>query len=442
MKRLLMDDLQEWQRSKQRKPLIVRGARQVGKTHLIRAFGQSCFQGNIHTVNFERHPEWHNLFEQNLDPDRILKDLEIVLNARIIIGRDLLFFDEIQACPQAITALRYFYEEKPELHVIAAGSLLEFALKQVGLPVGRVNLMELSPMNFYEFLLAAGRDDLASLIMDKPTMLSKPVHELLLSSLRQYMFVGGMPECIKTWLDSGSLKEVFSVQVDLLNTFRQDFSKYTPLADPRALNFTMAHIAKHIGNQVKYAKFSDEFTGPTHKKAFGLLETARILHRVSATSPASLPLEANASEKRFKAIMLDLGMLHALHGMQANVEFTRSELLSIYNGGLAEQFVGQEFISSGNTPLYFWSREVKSSQAEVDYLILNQDEINPVEVKSGLGGSLRSLHLLLQQYPEIKQGVVFSSAPYGEVRHQKILFLPLYYAYGLSSQTPISFSSR
>ncbi len=429
-----MEKLRTWQQAAQRKPLIVRGARQVGKTHLIRSFGQSCFRGNIHTVNLERHPEWHTLFEQNLDPERILKDLEILLNVRITSGRDLLFFDEIQACPQAVTALRYFYEEKPDLHVIAAGSLLEFALKHVGLPVGRVNLMELSPMNFYEFLVAADREDLASLIIDRPKILSKPVHELLLSYLRQYLFTGGMPECIKTWFGTGSMKEVFSVQADLLSTFRQDFSKYTPLADPRALNFVLGYVSKHVGNQIKYARISDEFTGPTHKKAFDLLETARILHRVTATTPASLPLAANASEKRFKAVFLDLGLIHALNGLQSHIEYTRPELLSMYTGGLTEQFVGQEFISSGFNPLFYWSREAKSSQAEVDYLIAVNSKIIPVEVKSGAGGSLRSMHLLLQHYPEIKNGIVFTTSPYGTIKHQKIVFLPLYYAGGLAGE--------
>jgi predicted AAA+ superfamily ATPase len=355
----------------------------------------------------------------------------MVLNSRITPGVDLLFFDEIQACPNAITSLRYFYEERPDLHVIAAGSLLEFALKNVGFPVGRVNLMELCPMNFYEFLMAADRDDLASVIAEPPRGLSKPVHELLLSYLRHYMFTGGMPECITTWLRTGSLKEVFSVQADLLSTFRQDFSKYTPLADPRALNFVLGHVSKHIGNQIKYSIISDDFTGPTHKKALSLLETARILHKVSSTSPASLPFEANASEKRFKSIMLDMSLIHALNGLQAHVEYTRPELLSMYTGGLTEQFVGQEFISAGYNPLFYWSREAKSSQAEVDYLIVKHGKIVPVEVKSGASGSLRSMHQLLQQYPDIEQGIVLSSAPYGTLDHQKMVFLPLYYAYGL-----------
>jgi uncharacterized protein len=431
MKRLLMHHLQDWKVSGQRKPLIVRGARQVGKTHLINEFGQTSFKGRVHTVNFERHPEWHSIFEYNLDTARILKDLEMVLNSRIIPGVDLLFFDEIQACPQAITSLRYFYEEKPDLHVIAAGSLLEFALKHIGFPVGRVNLMEFCPMNFHEFLLAADRDDLASVILENPRILSKPVHELLLSYLRHYLYTGGMPDCITTWLRTGSLKEVFSVQADLLSTFRQDFSKYTPLADPRALNFVLGHVSKNIGNQVKYTRISDEFTGPTHKKALGLLETARILHKVSSTSPASLPFDANASEKKFKSILLDMGMIHALNGLQAHIEYARPELLSMYTGGLTEQFVGQEFVSAGYNPLFYWSREAKSSQAEVDYLILKHGKIVPLEVKSGAGGSLRSMHLLLQQYPEIEQGVVLSSAPYGTIDHQKVVYLPLYYAYGL-----------
>jgi len=431
MKRLFMRNLISWQKSTRRKPLIIRGARQVGKTFIINEFGNTYYSGNVHTVNFERHPEWHSLFDQNLDPDRILKELEIVLNVRINPETDLLFFDEIQACPKAITAMRYFYEEMPDLHLIAAGSLLEFAMKDIGFPVGRVNLMELAPMNFYEFLEATGRENLAAIIVETPTRLSETVHQLLLNILKQYMFVGGMPESVLRWRETQSMKEVFSVQSDLLNTYRQDFSKYSPGVDTKALNHTLDHLSKHIGNQIKYARLSDEFTGPTNKKAFEMLLTARLIHKVCSTSASSLPFSAYASGTKFKTVFLDMGLMHSLNGLQANLELSKNDLLSAYNGGLAEQFAGQEFLSAGHNPLFYWARDAKSSKAEVDYLVERNGKIYPVEIKSGSKGTLRSMHFLLEQNPRIEHGFVLSTAQFGSPDGTRIKFLPLYYAHNL-----------
>jgi predicted AAA+ superfamily ATPase len=224
---------------------------------------------------------------------------------------------------------------------------------------------------------------------------------------------------------------VFENQSNLIETFRQDFSKYAPYTDKRSLNHALSMVAKNTGKQIKYTQLSDEFTGPTNKKAFELLQLAQLIHKVRMTSPASLPLAASASESRFKAILTDMGLLQALNDFPANVEFRKNDLLAMYNGNLAEQFAGQEFISGGMDNLYYWSREARSSSAEVDYLIVKNNKIYPVEVKSGAAGKLRSMHLLLQNFPQIDQGYVLSTAPFGQLPAQKLTFLPLYYAYGL-----------
>lgn len=431
MERLFYNKLEQWKTSEQRKPLIVRGARQVGKTFVIKKFGDLSFKGRIHIVDLEKHPDWKIIFERNLEPVRIISELEILLNAKISIGSDLLFFDEIQASPKAIMALRYFYEEMPDLHVIAAGSLLEFAMKDISFPVGRVQMMTMTPMNFFEFLNATGKEKAADLLLSAPEKLPDALHNLLLDSLRQYMFVGGMPECVEIWLKTNSFTNVFECQANLIETFRQDFSKYAPYADKRSLNHVLAMVAKNTGNQIKYTQLSAEHTGPTNKKAFELLQLAQLIHKVCTTSPASLPLAASAKEFRFKAILTDMGLLQALNDFPSNVEFMRNDLLAMYNGNLAEQFVGQEFISGGMDRLYYWSRSAKSSSAEVDYLIVKNNRIFPVEIKSGAAGKLRSMHLLLQSFSQIDQGFVLSSAPYGQLPDQKLTFLPLYYAYGL-----------
>jgi len=432
MKRIFAKKLEVWKTSPNRKPLIVRGARQVGKTYTINEFGNYSFKGKIHLVDFEKHPDWFGIFEKNLDTRRIISELEILLNTKITPGKDLLFFDEIQASPKAIMSLRYFHEDLPEMHVIAAGSLLEFAMKDISFPVGRVQIMNMTPMNFYEFLKATDKDKAAEIICAEPAKLSESLHNMLLESLRQYMYIGGMPECVEVWRNSNSMADVFEIQSNLLETYRQDFSKYAPYTDKKSLNHTLSKVAKNVGQQIKYSKLSDEFTGPTNKKAFELLQLARIINKIRATSPASLPLAATASETRFKALLLDTGLMRTLNDLPSNIEYTKNDLLGMYHGALAEQFTGQEFISSGIENLYYWSREAKSSSAEVDYLIVKNNKIYPVEIKGGATGRLRSMHLLLQKHTHIEQGYVLSTAPFGKIPEQKLTFLPLYYAYGLT----------
>ena len=309
MERLFNLKLKEWQSTPKRKPLIIRGARQVGKSYTVQNFGKTHFNGNIHTVDFEKHPEWIGVFEKNLDPVRIISELELLLNTSINTTTDLLFFDEIQGAPKAIMSLRYFYEEMPELHLIAAGSLLEFTMHKISFPVGRVSILNMTPMNFFEFLKNTRKEKLADLLLDKPVRLSDTIHSSLLDSLRQYMFIGGMPECVDLWRNSNSMTEVFKIQNDLMETYRQDFSKYSPYTDKRSLNHTLSSIARNIGHQVKYSNLSEEFTGPTNKKSLELLVLARVISRISAASVASLPFESTASDKKFKALIVDIGLM-------------------------------------------------------------------------------------------------------------------------------------
>jgi len=427
MQRNITQKLLEWKSAINRKPMIVRGARQVGKSYSIRDFGANYFEGNIHVINLENRPDWHSVFEKNIDPARIIAELEILINKRIQIGKDLVFFDEIQECPKAILALRYFYEQIPELHVIAAGSLLEFALKDISFPVGRVQLLNMYPMNFYEFLQASGKTLLAEIIDKKPGKLADNIHQLLKDELRKYFFIGGMPECVKVYAETNSMAEVFTIQSDLINTFRQDFSKYALYSDKRCINTVLSSVAQQVGTQIKYSRLAEGFTNPTIKKAFELLETARLFKKVIAANPSGMPLGAGVNDKLFKVIMLDIGLFSNLSGLNVAKEFLQTDLLSIFRGALAEQFVGQELISAGHDDLFYWSRQAKSSNAEVDFLIETNAEIVPVEVKSGPSGSLKSLHILFNSYPNIQKAFVFSDSPFGGIPEQKITFIPLYY---------------
>jgi predicted AAA+ superfamily ATPase len=206
MQRFIIEKLVEWKTSANRKPLILRGARQTGKTWAVNTFGKQHFEGSIHLVDLEKHTDWHVIFEKNLDIRRIISELELVLNASIEPGKDLLFLDEIQSCPRAIMALRYFYEELPDLHVIAAGSLLEFATRDISFPVGRIQFLNMFPMTFAEFLLACGKDKLAGLILNSNMEYSENVHYMLLDELRLYFFTGGMPECVNSFSERKKLK--------------------------------------------------------------------------------------------------------------------------------------------------------------------------------------------------------------------------------------------
>lgn len=427
MERAITKKLIDWKNKSNRKPLIVRGARQVGKSYTIGWFGKKYFEGKVHTINFEKRLDWHNVFKPNLDANRIVNELELLIGSRIEPGKDLLFFDEIQECPEAILSLRYFYEQLPDLHVVAAGSLLEFALTDISFPVGRVQLLNMYPMTFAEYLQATNLATAADLIRGEIKQLAEPIHRMLLDELKKYFFIGGMPECVKTFAETNKLSDVFEIQTDLLATYRQDFGKYAGKADKTCMNAVLQSMPQLIGNQTKYTNLAEGFTTPTIKKSFELLETARLLKKNRSTSPSGMPLGSSASDKKFKAILLDTGLLSCLSGMNIGQEFRKQELLSVFRGKLAEQFVGQEILAATNNDLYYWARDAKNSQAETDYLIEKNGEIIAVEVKSGSSGSLKSLHLLLNTYPNIKNAYVFSDAQFGAIPEQKLSFVPLYF---------------
>jgi uncharacterized protein len=428
MLRFIDNDLQIWKDGTRRKPLILRGARQVGKTWSLKEFGKNHFE-SIALVDLERNPSLRKLFDSELGAARICSDLEVLLKQKITLGKTLLFFDEIQACPRAITALRYFYEEMPGLHVVAAGSLLEFALKDASFPVGRIQFLNLYPLCFAEYLEAIGNTPAASAVLANPADISPAVHKLLRDELKRYFFVGGMPAAVKAFIESGSLRDAFEVQGEIVESYRMDFAKYSPQVDRFCLDSVFSSLAQCVGQQIKYARLGEGYSNPTLKKAFDVLCLAQAARRIPSVAPPSLPLGASASAKVFKTLMLDIGLMRYLSGMPDDVEYARGELLAIYRGTMAEQFVGQEMLISQNGSLYYWDRQAKSSSAEVDYLAVVDGIIHPVEVKSGATGSLRSLHLFLNSYPECGKALVFSDRPYADLPEQKITFLPIYSAF-------------
>ncbi len=415
-----------WRGEERRKPLVVRGARQVGKTTLVESFGRTHFEELV-AVDLERSRSLHRVFEGDLDAHRLLSELRLLLDRDLVPGRSLLFFDEIQACPRALMALRYLYEEVPELHVIAAGSLLEFALDANPFPVGRVRFLEVHPMGFAEFLCARGRGRLAALLDEPPRPLPVAVHRSLLEEVRTFFFVGGMPEAVKTFVDTGSLRGVTQVHRDLIEAWRQDVPRYAGRADPDCIEAVLRGVARYATSTTKYSRLAEGWSPPTLKRAFELLVRARLVSRVPSSNPPVLPLGAGASARVFKALLLDIGLLQAFRGLPPSL-LLHEKLLALHEGALAEQFVGQELRARSGGPLHFWSRAKRGSTAEVDYLGVAGGRVHPIEVKSGAAGRLRGLHLFLRNWPHCGEGLVFSARPYGTLPEQRLVFLPLYYA--------------
>jgi len=424
VKRILEKQLLAWKDSSRRKPLVLRGARQVGKTWLVENVLAGEFD-NVVKIDFEKKRAFRSYFEDDLDPVKIVNYLELATEA-ITPGRTLLFFDEIQACPRAIMALRYFYEEMPELHVVAAGSLLEFAFSEISVPVGRVQYMQVYPLSYFEYLLSVRGKLLADESLKHPSAVSGHIQNMLLEELRQYFFIGGMPESVKTWHNTKSMIEVFEVQSEILDSYRDDFLKYKPQVDPGCLDAVFLSGARMVGEQLIYTKLDSGHSGQTNRKAFDLLVKARILNKIPSCNPSGISLGATASRKKFKASFLDVGLMQRLCGVPADTELLQKDLLSFYRGKLAEQFVAQELLVYHGPDLFYWARDARGSSAEVDYLLSCNGEIYPVEVKSGSGGSLKSMHMLLRTYQNCPRGLIMYSGEYKLLPEQKLEFLPLY----------------
>ena len=429
MQRLMTQDLIAWAQDPRRKPLVVRGARQVGKTWAVTDFGEHHFSGRVHVVDLERRRDLRSLFEGNLDPRAIVASLEAALGTRVVPGRDLLFLDEIQACPRAIVALRYFYEDLPHLHLVAAGSLLEFTLADVSVPVGRVQYLWARPMTFEEYLRGIGNEVAADVVARGPHQTDETTHHLLLAHLRDYLFVGGMPAAVRSFAESGSLLDAYAIHEEITATYRDDFLKYRPRAGVDILDDVFTSIARSVGDQIIVSRLSDQGARGTVAKALALLEQAMLVQRVLSVGHIGLPLGARVA-KRFKAIVADVGLMQRLAGLPASIVIRPEDLLALHNGAVAEQYVGQELLAAdgGRGDLHYWVRDARGSSAEVDYVARLGELVRPVEVKSGPAGRLRSMHLLLAQHPEAAPGIVLSTAPYAELPEQSLLFIPLYFA--------------
>jgi len=428
MKRRIYGALLDWKNDKDRKPLILRGARQIGKTFIVNQFGEKEFKEHIN-LNFERNPEYKEIFTTN-NPNEILAKIAIYTGKKIVPNQTLIFLDEIQDCPKALMALRYFYEELPQVHIIGAGSLLEFALEKEDyrMPVGRVQYLYMYPLSFSEFLVALGEEPLQEFVSDIKNLSKVPekLHEKLIDYTRKYFMVGGMPAVVKSYIADRDMLKCQKIQQSIISTYKDDFAKYAKKVQFKYLQKVFSTIPAMIGQKVVYSRIDNTVKARELNTAFDLLETAGVIHRVKKASGAGIPLAATAVENYYKPLFLDVGLMHAINGIYGET-IRQKNLNDIFKGAVAEQFVGQELLALSNyyteEKLYYWTRDAKNSHAEIDYLIVKNEEIIPVEVKSGKKGKLKSLLLYLDAYKP-KMALKISQASYHE--EDEVLSIPFY----------------
>lgn len=403
MERAVLAHLKNWLFSTDRKPLVIRGARQVGKTWLVRHLAQISGKQLIE-LNFEKYPSHASLFSSN-DPQEIVLNLNTLSHSTHTLDLEncLLFLDEIQAVPVLFSKLRWFAEDFPQLAVIAAGSLLEFMLSEhsFSMPVGRINYMHLEPLSFQEFLLAHDQKNLYDYLLNYNFSISIPqaIHEKFISLFKEYLLIGGLPAVVLRWVKEQSLNSIAQIQQDLITTYREDFSKYKGRIAMERLDETLTAIPKMLGKKFVYNQVNPTAQSNTIKKVLDLFGKARICHRVSGCAANGIPLGAELQEKYFKEIFFDTGLCNAMLGLGLTQINAANEITMINNGDIAEQIVGQ-LLRTINPPyiepaLYYWQRETEGSNAEIDYVIQHGNAIIPIEVKAGSTGSLKSLHFFM-----------------------------------------------
>lgn len=428
MRRTIAKQLIQWKEANERKVLLLRGARQVGKTFAVRELGKTFT--NFVEVNFEVNPEISAFFNQNLEPNRICRELSAFFGTPIVESETLLFFDEIQACPNAISALRFFYENKPGLHVIAAGSLLEFALAELpSFGVGRVRSLFMYPMSFSEYLMAHQMDQYVEMIRNaSPDNPLNPVfHEKLNDYFRKFLLTGGMPEVVKQVAENNSLYDALNVLSDLALSIRDDFSKYHKRVPESRVREVFASIVEQAGAKFVYSNVVAKASLPQVKDTLELLFKAGLAYPIYHTSANGLPLGAQMDPKKFKVLLYDTGIFQHILGLNIREYLVVEEMDMVNKGGLAEIYAGLELIKASTiydkAQLFYWHRQERASNAEVDFVIVQNNEIVPVEIKSGYRGKMQSIRLFMKE-KGLNRGIRSSLENFG--RDGNIEIVPLY----------------
>lgn len=435
MQRDFIQKLIEWKDSKRRKPLILTGVRQCGKTYLLKEFGSEYFD-NFCYINFESAGKYSAIFEYDYDVKRILREIELAENVKIIAGKTLLIFDEIQECPKAITSLKYFCENLQELHLVCAGSLLGVAIKKenISFPVGKVNRMQLYPMSFKEYLQAVGEGKYIELFND--WNINREIPELytvpLERHLKNYYIVGGMPEAVKEFAESGDYAEVAKIQDEILSDYSDDFSKHAPISEIEKIRMIWDSIPKQLAKENNKFVFSHVKEGKrAHELEAALqwLKNSGLVHLVELVQNAELPLSSNADSTYFKVYMADSGLLCRRLGLSYKNILEENTALSTFKGAITENYVLQELIVQNKVP-YFWR---SGNTAELDFLFEEDGNVIPVEVKAATNTQAKSFKQFCKKY-QSKTGFKLSLKNIAEndCEGTNAVNLPLYLLWNIS----------
>lgn len=394
--------LLEWKDAPRRKPLLIKGARQVGKSSAVRQLGK-CFKYFVE-VNLEQKPSIQQLFTKNIDVKRTCEGISAALGIPIVAGQTLLFIDEIQVSQEAIMSLRYFKEDYPELHVIAAGSLLEFTLQELpSFGVGRIRSLYMYPFSFNEFLLAQGKDltvDYKRKATDG-SPIPEAVHHELVEQLKTFYLVGGMPAAVTEWIESKSYLECAHVHNDILDTYQDDFSKYKSRISPALLRKVLRSVALQAGSKFVYRQVDNELHSSVIRDALHLLTLAGLIKPVTHTDGNGLPLGAEVNDSYIKYLFLDLGLMQTMFGIPATDILLSSDVDFVNKGSASEMFAGLELMKHHDcfqkSELYYWQNMNRGTNAEIDYLEVKDGQVLPVEVKASTKGSMQSLWLFMRK---------------------------------------------
>lgn len=398
MERLLMKELIAWKNKKKKKPILLKGARQVGKTWLMREFGRSCFS-NVVYINFDRKPALRSIFLEDFDVKRILRMLNIESGERIIPEKTLIIFDEIQEAPEAIASLKYFCEDAPEYPIIAAGSLLGVAIhKGISFPVGKIETMQVYPMSYVEFLMAMGEESLANLILDGELSSLKPFADRYAHWLKLYYYIGGMPEAVSDYAENGDIVSVRAIQNTILELYDSDFGKHVEKDELLRVRLVWNSIPLQLSKENKKFFFGQIKKGARLKdfeNAIEWLLDCGLIYKVYRVEKPGMPLKAYTDFSAYKIFTVDVGLLAAMSGLTADTLLNGNDLFTEFRGALTEQYVFQEIKGSALGDAYYFSA---SSYNEIDFMIQQGEQIVPIEVKAEENVKSKSLKAYVDKY--------------------------------------------
>ncbi len=424
MKRKIYSKLIEWKKSPSHKPLILNGVRQCGKTYIMKEFGKNEFQTFAY-VNCDRNENLHQIFEGGFNISKIIRGISALSGVDIIPGKTLIFLDEVQSFPLVLESLKYFCEDAPDYHVAVAGSLLGIALHSgVSFPVGKVQTMKLYPMDFEEFLMAKGEQQLLRIMHDHDFDLLTALHEKCKDLLRQYYYVGGMPEVVKSYIDNGQLKPVRAIQNEILSNYAGDFSKHAPYQEVPRISMVWQSILGQLSRENKkfiYGALKKGGRAKEFEVAIQWLVDAGLVYKVNKCTKPQLPLKFYEDFAAFKLYLCDCGLMGAMADTAAKDVLIGDSVFTEYKGAFTEQYVLQQILSSGISDIYYYSAD--DSRMEMDFLMQREGALLPVEVKGGTSIKSTSLHNYLMEHPGI-QAIRYSMLPYK--KQDFLTNIPLY----------------